>query len=287
MNKLTSELFSKVTPGKILYDSTNLQLKEVPTLSKTGSYPFPTYKYIAYIQSIKTAIKKVISSNKNPSDYIHLFEKLFNGFFEDLEKDLERYKDQKRSNEYYFDNLGANFDDVCPIVEIVLSSMMIIPIYINNIEDHSDIYDRMCNIIDVNCLNIITKYQAYFDINYELKGKQNLISIMINHNVVKTLQYCLKNLPVSLDKELCEKISSKINTLKTIDKDKLGYYNEHLLQEFEELYSIYNNSCFMSNKIYETYMINKDLKTEVGNLKKQLENTEKVIDDIEIIDEKL
>uniref|UniRef100_A0A6C0E7P4 Uncharacterized protein n=1 Tax=viral metagenome TaxID=1070528 RepID=A0A6C0E7P4_9ZZZZ len=317
--KTTNESFSKLLPSKRAYLLNNLEIQAFPILIKDANaqiiYNLSTFKYIVHIDSIKKTIENILCSTNNNTNTraksidIGFLKQLFDGFFAELDFNLNRCKINKvNSNIYNIDNQKIDID-VFPVIELILGSMMIFPIYINNILDYPDIYYNICNFIDVGSLSIIAKYCDHFNINFGLRDNHSLTYIMINHHAVQTLCYCLKNLRVDVNKKIIETLSAKINALKKYAEDK-----HYLSKQFEELYIMYNDS-FASNKIYEKYIRNndlqakvetlkkenkdletemetlrkqyKDLQTELNTIRTQLENATTEIGDIEIIDEKL
>ena len=280
-SQLSSQLFNKFIEKS---DCGSITLNGVPILLKSTDdqtiYPYSTVKHISYMKSIWRTIKKIIEASSTP--YIDLSEKfleeLLDGFFDDLDYSLQKCKDRKIISNIYKINSGDEIEiDTCPNLEIILATMIVCLTNIACMENYIGIYAIISNKIDTGILNIIKKYPEYFDINYELRNKQTLTSIMLNHNAIKTLEYCLKNLPVNLkcNSNLYEDLYAKYHSIKTtFDSHQFSLHGDHLTI-LEELCNIYHNE-FMSNNIYEKYAKNKELES----LKMQLENKSKIIDNV-------
>ena len=223
------------------------------------NYNHITRKHMCAIMSMNEIIAKSLPTevnlNQDPANSSAC--NLLNNFFNDLEHDLDRqskHKEDKSSNNMLeplqLEAILGNF-----IVMTTANSSKYINI-LHNI--------NLIKFIDKNLLEFIKKNSKFININYVFgctdSDKENLSLpiLIIKRHMILTLEYCFKNLALSIhNHNLLPKIKNPITT----DPE-----HKNIL---DDLYNIYYKES--SAAIYSNMQNMQSLKQENEKLKAQLE----------------
>uniref|UniRef100_A0A6C0E723 Uncharacterized protein n=1 Tax=viral metagenome TaxID=1070528 RepID=A0A6C0E723_9ZZZZ len=231
------------------------QCTDFPVLATSKLSNYSTYvKYIINITGIRAAIDILA---KNKENYMDLFKFLLQGFFEELDHDAKRCYEAKMhikydSNKKYENEKYPYKLIVCPELEIILAAVMMFPNRIQDLKNNLKNYVEINTIIDQNILNIIKKYRDHININYVFGSIDNsLLSIMLYHNAIYSLEYCLKNLDATPPDEIFQKeLLEKLNAT-SVNPNMFNKAYIPILKELSEIYC--KSKTLTSSNIYEQY----------------------------------
>lgn len=238
------------------------QCTDFPVLATSELSNYSTYiKYITNITGIRITIDILA---KNKENYMNLFKFLLQGFFEELDHDAKRCYDAKMHIEYDSNKKYENKKYpykliVCPELEIILASVMMFPNRMQDFKNNLKNYVEINTIIDQNILNIIKKYRDHININYVFGSiDNNLLSIMLYHNAIYSLEYCLKNLDATPPDEIFQKeLLEKLNAT-SVNPDMFNKAYIPILKELSEIYC--KSKTLTSSNIYEQHKLFKETK---------------------------
>uniref|UniRef100_A0A6C0E5K1 Uncharacterized protein n=1 Tax=viral metagenome TaxID=1070528 RepID=A0A6C0E5K1_9ZZZZ len=243
------------------YNSINAALGA--KLEKDG-YNHITEKHMCGIMSIRSIIIKKSPPMENNTLYTDpassFMRTLLTDFFDDLERDLNkqpRYEDEQEK-ESMFGRLQ---------LEAILGNFIIM------ITTLSPDREKLNKFIDKNLLEFIATHSHSININHKFGCMDNelnnlsLPKLMIRHKMMLTLEYCYKNLPLSIhDHDL---LSIMLCTYHINNDKKKGNISQEYEAILTNLHKIYYSQS--STEIYSNIKNIQFLEEENRNLKTELE----------------
>jgi DNA repair exonuclease SbcCD ATPase subunit len=223
------------------------------------NYNHITRKHMCAIMSINDIITKSLPTEVNliqdPANSSAC--NLLNNFFNDLEHDLDRQSKNKEDK--------SSKDMLEPLqLEAILGNFIVMttansPVHIDFLHNIN-----LIKFIDKNLLEFIKKNSKFINIDYVFgctdSDKENLSLpiLIIKRYMILTLEYCFKNLPLSIHNH------NLLSNIKNLSKNDPEYKNI-----LDDLYNIYYKEP--SAAIYSNMQNMQSLKQENEKLKAQLE----------------